>query len=82
MPFSLAHAAMDLATASNEELVEECLRMSAYVYGESRGRLRAQQPLELDGLLEIKRAAARMNRSFAQYVKRARARGRIPDSIS
>ena len=65
---------MDLATASNEELVEECLRMSAYVYGESRERLRAQQPLELDDLLEIKRAAARMNRSFAQYVKRARAR--------
>ena len=65
---------MDLATASNEELVEECLRMSAYVHGESRKRLRAQQPLELDDLLEIKRAAARMNRSFAQYVKRARAR--------
>ena len=71
---SLAHAAMEVDTASNEALVEECLRTSAYVYGESRKHLRAQQPLDLDALLEIKRAAARMNRSFTQYVKRARAR--------
>ena len=65
---------MDPAAAANEALAEECLRASAFVYAESRKRLREAQPLEGEPLREVKRAAMSMNKSVAEYVKRARAR--------
>ena len=65
---------MDPAAAANEALAEECLRASAFVYAESRKRLREQQALEGEPLREVKRAAMSMNRAVAEYIKRARAR--------
>ena len=65
---------MDAAAAANEALAEECLRASAFVYAESRKRLREQQALEGEPLREVKRAAMSMNRAVAEYIKRARAR--------
>ena len=65
---------MDPAAAANEALAEECLRASAFVYAESRKRLRERAALEGEPLREVKRAAMSMNKSVAEYVKRARAR--------
>ena len=62
---------MDLAAAANEFLAEECLRASAFVYAESRKRLRGRSRSRAS--VAVPSAATSMNKSVAEYVG-ARAR--------
>ena len=55
-------------------LVETGLRASAFIYGETRKRVREKdEHVNVEDLKAVKKAALEMNQSFAQYVKHTRA---------
>ena len=68
------------ADASHDPLVDECLRLSSFIFDEMNRRLKEQKTadktirLERSDAKTIKKSSLSINRAFTEYVKKAHER--------